>query len=228
VVSKKSGLTRRELVDYFRDLAPVLVPVLQRRKVPGVDDQEGLLELASRSVVELQISPGRVPHPSEPDWAVLELRCKKDKGRMEDLVTVARALRGLLERLSLESVPVSTGPGGMCVFVPVSRGHTFEETCEFMRTIADALGRALPKESRRVELDASQNSEGGKVLAPWSPRDLKGAPVCTPLRWNEIENGLDLAKFDLQSMRQRLEEAGDLFAPALKGRQRLPRFKARE
>jgi bifunctional non-homologous end joining protein LigD len=160
--------------------------------------------------------------------SLLELRCKKEKGSMEDLVTVARALKGLLERLSLESVPVRTGPDGMCVFVPVSRGHTFEETCEFMRTIADALGRALLKETKRVELDASQNSPDGKVLAPWSPRDLMGTPVCTPLRWNEIEDGLDLAGFKLDTIRERLEEAGDLFAPALKGRQRLPRFKARE
>jgi bifunctional non-homologous end joining protein LigD len=174
------------------------------------------------------MSTSRVPHPGEPDWAVLELRCKKEKGRMEDLVTVTRALQGLLERLSLESVPVSTGPGGLCVFVPVSRGHTFEETCDFMRTIADALGRALPKESKRVELDASQNSEGGTVLAPWSPLDLEGAPVCTPLRWDEIGAGLDPGKFNIESARERLEKTGDLFASALKGRQRLPRFKGRE
>ncbi|MGA9525876.1 MAG: hypothetical protein WBV82_30735 [Myxococcaceae bacterium] len=50
--------------------------------------------------------------------------------------------------------------------------------------------------------------------------------MSTPLRWNEVTPRLDPKKFNLKTMRKRIDKVGDLFAPAQQGRQRLPRFNA--
>jgi bifunctional non-homologous end joining protein LigD len=48
--------------------------------------------------------------------------------------------------------------------------------------------------------------------------------VAAPLRWDEVQPGLDPARFNVRTMPERLREVGDLFAPALKQGVRLPRY----
>ncbi len=201
---------------------------------PVVDREETLLWLANRSAFELHTWHSRVPHLSEPDWVLFDL--DPGKGPFEDLITVAQALHGLLERLGLESIPKTSGKRGLHVLVPVSRGHNYKDSLEFAVAVTTALERALGdlatteraivKRKGRLYLDAFQNAEGKTVIAPYSLRGAPGAPVSTPLCWNEVTTRLDPTKFNLKTVRKRIDKVGDLFAPATQGRQRLPRFSA--
>ena len=62
-------------------------------------------------------------------------------------------------------------------------------------------------------------------VAPYSIRPVEGAPVSTPLDWDEVDARLDPRAFNIRTMPARLRERGDLFAPALEGKQRLPEFR---
>ena len=53
------------------------------------------------------------------------------------------------------------------------------------------------------------------MAAPYSVRPVEGALVSTPLRWSEVNKSLDPAKFNLKSMRRRLDKLGDLWKPVL-------------
>jgi bifunctional non-homologous end joining protein LigD len=64
------------------------------------------------------------------------------------------------------------------------------------------------------------------MVAPYSIRAVEGAPVSTPLDWDEVDARLDPAKFTIHTVPERLCKRGDLFAPALAGKQRLPEFRA--
>ena len=199
---------------------------------PIIDREETLLWLANHSAFELHMWHSRVPHLTEPDWVVFDL--DPGDGPFEDLITVAQALHGLLEKLGLESVPKTSGKRGIHVLVPISRGHNYRDTTEFAVAITGALARALPDiattersikaRGGKLYLDAFQNGEGKTIIAPYSLRGVEPAPVSTPLRWSEVTNRLDPSKFNLKTLRKRLDKVGDLFAPALKGKQRLPRF----
>jgi bifunctional non-homologous end joining protein LigD len=55
----------------------------------------------------------------------------------------------------------------------------------------------------------------------YSVRPRRGAPVSTPLRWEEVSEELDPTQFTMDVVRRRIEEHGDLFEGVLKTKQRL-------
>jgi bifunctional non-homologous end joining protein LigD len=52
-------------------------------------------------------------------------------------------------------------------------------------------------------------------------RPRPGAPVSTPLRWDEVKPGLDPLAFTMDVVQRRVEQHGDLFEGVLKTKQRL-------
>jgi bifunctional non-homologous end joining protein LigD len=54
---------------------------------------------------------------------------------------------------------------------------------------------------------------------------VEGAPVSTPLEWDEVDEKLDPGTFNIRTVPDRVDRQGDLFAPALQGGQRLPEFR---
>jgi bifunctional non-homologous end joining protein LigD len=72
-----------------------------------------------------------------------------------------------------------------------------------------------------VLIDANQNGAGKTIASVYSVRPKAGAPVSTPLRWDEVKAGLDPAAFTMDVVLDRLARHGDLFAGVLTTRQRL-------
>ena len=70
-------------------------------------------------------------------------------------------------------------------------------------------------------IDANQNGEGKTIASVYSVRPRRGAPVSTPLRWEEVNEDLDPLSFTMDSVRHRIEEHGDLFEGVLTTKQRL-------
>ena len=74
---------------------------------------------------------------------------------------------------------------------------------------------------RGVLIDANQNGEGKTIASVYSVRPKEGAPVSTPLRWEEVKESLDPAAFTMDVVRRRIEEHGDLYEGVLKVKQSL-------
>ncbi len=70
-------------------------------------------------------------------------------------------------------------------------------------------------------IDANQNGEGKTIASVYSVRPRAGAPVSTPLRWDEVAEGLDPFAFTMDAVLGRIEHQGDLFAGVLTTRQSL-------
>jgi bifunctional non-homologous end joining protein LigD len=198
-----------------------------------VDRPETLRWLAQHAALELHMWHSRRQNLTMPDWVVFDLDPADGKG-IEQAIEVAGILHGMFDRLGFPSVPKTTGKRGIHVFVPLAAGHTYEDAQNFALSVGETVAKQLPqvtlerataKRKGRLYFDCMQNGYGKTVVAPYSLRGLDGAPVSAPLKWSEVRAGLDPKEFNLRTMPARLEEVGDLFAPALRQGIRLPRFK---
>jgi bifunctional non-homologous end joining protein LigD len=120
----------------------------------------------------------------------------------------------------------------MHVLVPIQRRHTYEDTRRFAEIIAGALARThrglvtteWTKVKRRgVLIDANQNGEGKTIASVYSVRPKAGAPVSTPLRWDEVNDTQNPAIYSMQVVLDRVRRYGDLYEGVPTTRQSLTR-----
>jgi bifunctional non-homologous end joining protein LigD len=198
-----------------------------------VDQPETVAWLANQSAFTLHMTSSRAATIENPDWVAFDF----DPGETgwSAIVPLAQALRGLLEELKLRSVPKTSGKRGLHVFVPLALGHTHDQALAFAQAIVGTLAarfpdlgtteRSINKRKGRLYLDAFQNGRLKTMVAPYSIRAVEGAPVSTPLEWDEVDEKLDPGTFNIRTVPERFDKRGDLFEPALQGGQRLPEFR---
>jgi bifunctional non-homologous end joining protein LigD len=199
-----------------------------------VDRPETLSWLANQSALTLHMTSSRLASLDHPDWVVFDFDPAGED--WEQLVPLAQALRALLDELKLVSVPKTSGKRGLHVFVPLGPGHDFDGAYGFAVAVGEVLTqrfpelatreRALKNRRGRLYLDCEQNGKLKTMVAPYSIRAVEGAPVSTPLRWDEVSTALVPAEFNVRTFERRLARVGDLFAPALRTPQRLPKLRA--
>jgi bifunctional non-homologous end joining protein LigD len=193
-----------------------------------LNDELALLWAIEFGCVDLHVWTSRVPKTDRPDYVLFDL----DPAGVPfaDVTRAVRLLREALDALGLASVPKTTGGDGLHVHVPLARRHTYDEVRRFANVAAGALTRSsgglVTTErslARRhgVFVDAKMNGQGQQIVAPYSVRPRDGAPVATPLRWEEVDHDFDPRSFTMEVVRERITRDGDLFAPALAGAQRL-------
>ncbi|HET9242278.1 MAG TPA: DNA ligase D [Gaiella sp.] len=271
----EDGITKGELLAYYRDIAEMLVPHLRKRpftmkrypdgytgksffqkQAPShmpewittaafpastregerrvidyalVDDELALLWVVNMGCIDMHAWASRADKPERPDWVMFDLDPSEGSG-FEEVIEVAQLVRQTLEVLELESFPKTSGSRGIHVLVPVARRHGFDEVREFAGIVAGALARAHPglvttewtKAKRRgVLVDANQNGPGKTTASVYSVRPRAGAPVSTPLRWDEVVSGLDPASFTMDAVLERVARDGDIYARVLEGGQSL-------
>ncbi|MGX1248850.1 DNA ligase D-like protein (predicted polymerase) [Streptomyces ambofaciens] len=116
----------------------------------------------------------------------------------EAVRTAARLLRELLDELKLPSAPMTTGSRGLHVVVPLDGRQDFDDVREFARAVADVLAAAHPdrlttaarKKDRgdRLYLDIQRNAYAQTAVAPFTVRARPGAPVATPISWDQVDD----------------------------------------
>ena len=274
----EEGITKGDLLAYYRDVAPVLVPHLRGRPftmkrypdgwrgkhffqkdapshtpswirtVPFaatmrdtrerrivdyvlVEDKLALLWVVNMGCIDMNAWYSRADRPERPDWVLFDLDPSEDVGFAET-VEVALLVKETLDLLELESYPKTSGSRGIHVLVPVARRHTYDDTRAFAEIVAGAIARANPglattewskRKRRGVLIDANQNGLGKTIASAYSVRPRAGAPVSTPLRWEEVGPALDPAALTMEAVLDRVARDGDLFAGVLSSRQTLAR-----
>jgi bifunctional non-homologous end joining protein LigD len=173
---------------------------------------------ADQAVLTVHPWLSRVAHPHHPVRLVFDLDpAGDDFGAVR---FAARALHELLDELKLPSYPMTTGSRGLHVTVPLAGRDGFDEVRGFARAVADTLAGRHPdrlttavrkaRRGDRLFLDTLRNAYGQHSVAPYSPRPLPGAPVATPLRWDEVDDPeLTARRFTVGNVPDRLSGDGD-------------------
>jgi bifunctional non-homologous end joining protein LigD len=259
------GISKGDLVEYYRAVAGVMVPLLRDRPIsmtrfPDGIGSSGIVQknvptyfpdwitrvrvrkeggslrqvvcdkpativyLANQACIELHAFLSRLDHIREPDQLIFDLDPPDDR-RFGDVRVCALRLRELLTgELGLPAFVKTTGGKGLHVHVPLNARQDFDTVRGFARQAAELLAARNPdlvtteqrkdKRGPRIYVDIMRNAYAQLAVAPYSVRARPGAPVATPLSWDELDDeALRPGQFTLRTVPDRIGEAGPAHGP---------------
>jgi DNA ligase D len=161
--------------------------------------------------------PVRRDRPDHPDELRIDLDPQPGTD-FADAVVAAHASRRLLEELGIRGFPKSSGNRGVHIYVRVEPRWEFVDVRHAAIAFARELERRMPdrvtsawwKEERgeRVFVDFNQNARDRTIASAYSLRPIPGAPVSTPLDWEELD-GLDPRSLNLWTVPERVASGRD-------------------
>lgn len=191
-----------------------------------VDDLPTLVWMLNQATIEFHPATFTVDAESEPSFAIIDLDPTHPAG-FSEAVEVSLLVRQVLKQFQLQGYPKVSGATGVHIYVPIGPGYTFQDSCRFVEIIGKILVQFYPnlvtnerliKNRKGVYVDHLQNLASKTIVGVYSPRPLSGAPISTPVLWEELPN-VHPRDFSLVTIPDRVKESGDLFEPVLTHKQ---------
>ncbi|MCF8228099.1 MAG: non-homologous end-joining DNA ligase [Bacteroidales bacterium] len=214
---------QKEEPDYFPDWMDTITVKVKKA---GQDEQEfvncnseaSLLYIVNQATITPHVFLSKKDNLNYPDKMIYDL--DPPEGKFEVVRQCARDFKNLFEELELNAFLMTTGSKGLHVVLPLDEKAVFNEVREFAKDIANLLANREPdkytietrknKRKGRLFLDYMRNSHGATAVAPYSLRARKGAPVATPLDWEELNHkDLHSQKYNHNNIFRRLGSKKD-------------------
>ena len=184
----------------------------------AIQGLSGLLALVQAGVLEIHPWGSTLKHPEQPDRIVFDL----DPGESVSWDAVAQGavgVRDYLRELGLESFVKTSGGKGLHVVVPIRPKASWDEAKAFAADVAAAIANESPalytdtmaKRARtgRIFVDYLRNARGATAVAAFSTRARTGAPVSTPLTWEELPTIRSGSQYRIGNLAARLPNLHD-------------------
>jgi bifunctional non-homologous end joining protein LigD len=193
------------------------------------DNLATMVWLANQACIELHPWMSRVGSLDRPDFVVFDLD-PSEGATYDDVRDVAEVVREVLRFLKINFFLKTSGATGLHVFVPIMNVYTYDELRDFVRRIAETVVSLIPDKATvvrkvkdrggKVYVDYLQNIQGKTVCSVYSVRPRPGAPVSTPITWEEMRETKP-GDFNIITVPPRLNRKGDMFAGVNTERQRI-------
>lgn len=185
---------------------------------PTADGRDALRWLANQNCVVVHAWLSRRDRLHTPDRIVFDL--DPSTGDFAVVKATARTFAEVLDELGLVPYVQTTGSRGLHVVTPIKADADYDTVRQFARDVADVVAADDPahrtvemrkaKRGDRVYLDVMRNAYAQTAVAPYSLRARRGAPVATPLEWDELgRRGLRADSFTIRDVPKRVAEKGD-------------------
>lgn len=181
-------------------------------------EDASLVWLANLACIELHQMHSRAPHFDKPDYVVFDFD-PPETFKFADVAHLAFEFKEHLETFGYHPFLKTTGRKGLHVLAPIEPKWSFEQSFAAAKAVAqpfvDARGSALTLQIKkdlrkgRVLLDIYRNRPAQTIVSAYSVRGLPGAPVSTPLQWEELSSLASPKVFDLTNVHQRVVDNGD-------------------
>ena len=143
-------------------------------------------------------------------------------GQFDKVIEVAFKLNAFLADLNLRTRLKTTGSKGLHIHIPLNQRLPFEETHRFAKFVAELLAERYPKlitvapfkkdRKGRVFIDHNRNFYSQTAVAAYSLRARPGAPIATPITWDELGKTVFSAEqFTLNNIQKRIDQLGDIW-----------------
>lgn len=257
VLFPESGITKGDLIEYYRRIADTMVPhvkerPLSMRRFPSgignagffqqeasdyfpdwIDkikvDKEGgtivhalcnnaatLVYLANQNTITPHVWLSRVDELRKPDQIIFDLDPAGDD--FGSVRMAARYVKDILEEHGLTPFLMTTGSSGVHVRAPIRREHDFDAVRDFARRRANDLAQRYPQELTteqrkkkrhgRIYLDILRNAYAQNAVPPYAVRSREGAPVATPIEWEELGSATP-QKYTIRNIFRRMSRKED-------------------
>lgn len=185
------------------------------RDYVSISDLSGLVALVQIGVLEIHPWGCRTDNVERPDRLVFDLDPAPGVA-WAHVIDAAKLLRHRLEELELQSFVKATGGKGLHVVAPIQRRIGWDDLKAFAKAIAEGLVREQPdkyistasksKRKGKIFIDYLRNGRGATSIAAYSTRARAGAPVATPLRWDELTAATGPADFTVENLPTRMKK----------------------
>lgn len=225
---RDQGFYQKDISDYF----PAWIKYVSvKKQEDGIvryalcNDKATLIYLANQLCLTPHLWLSKADKLEYPDRMIFDLdpASKKVASTPKDFASVKKTaflLKDILEKLGLVPFVMTTGSRGVHVVVPLKRQHDFDEVRAFAREIAQLLVDAYPrmltlevrKEKRRgrIFLDILRNAFGQTGVAPYAVRAKPGAPIATPITWQELRSPtMHAQRYTVKTIFRRLSRRAD-------------------
>lgn len=224
---------QKECPEYAPDWI-IRYPVEHSEKVVNYiicNDIATLVWLANQGCLEMHPWLSRIENIECPDIAVMDLD-PSEGASFNDVLKIALLVKEALDQFNLQSYPKTSGATGLHIFVPIKPVYAYQTVTKAMQYVAELIVKINPEQATverkvvqrqgKVYLDYLQNGRGKTMAFPYSLRPLPGAPVSTPLYWEEAES-MNIAPdaFSIYNIISRIEEIGDIYYDVLSNKQTL-------
>ncbi|MGZ5297187.1 MAG: non-homologous end-joining DNA ligase, partial [Actinomycetota bacterium] len=181
-----------------------------------IEDTAGLLYIANLGCIEFHPLHSRCEDVEHPDYLFFDLD-PFPPYTYEDVLTVARHIKALLDQLGLTAFPKTSGATGLQIFVPIERGrYTYDQVRELVGRCGRLILQADPERvtmawkiadrTGKTFIDHNMNRSGANIAAAYSMRPEPRAPVSTPLTWDEVaEGGFEPQDFRIDNVWERFD-----------------------
>ena len=190
------------------------VSVSEGQPMVAIQDLKGLLALVQSSVLEIHPWGSKIANLELPDLLTIDLD-PGDSVPWESVVAAAYEVRERLKALRLESFVKTTGGKGLHVVIPLKPKAGWDNAKLFCQNLAQSMAQDSPnkyvsvmtksKRTGRIFVDYLRKGRGSTAVAAYSTRARPGAPVSTPLSWDELSTGIRANQFTVENLRQRLD-----------------------
>jgi bifunctional non-homologous end joining protein LigD len=188
---------------------------------PIADRREALIWLANQNCITPHAWLSRQDRLDEPDLIMFDL--DPSTNDFAPVKAAAHTCADVLADLGLASYLKTTGSRGLHVVAPITRGNDYDVVRQFARDVAEVVAKEDPahrtveqrknKRGERLYLDVMRNAYAQTAVAAYGVRARRGAPVATPLEWDELDDkSLRPDQFTIQDVPKRIAEQGDPWA----------------
>ena len=220
------GITKGDLIEYYKTMAPYILPYLKNRPLSLKRNPNGILDDGFYQKDAGELAPGwmktEAVYAESSDKMVHYLVCNDVKS----LLFIANL--GCIEMNPWNSVIAKPEyPDYLVVDIDPSEKNTFDDVIDVALVIKKILNKAnvegittierslAKRKKNEIYIDYLQNSIGQTLACAYSVRPKPLATVSAPLEWKEVKHGLRPAQFTLKNMHERIIQKGDLFKPVL-------------
>jgi len=220
-----NGFYQKQISNYFPDwITKVTVDLKDRdeaRSMVVCNDAVTLVYLANQACITLHAWLSRRAQLDRPDRMIFDLDPAGDD--FAEVREAARHLREAIEHVGLTPYVMTTGSKGLHVAVPLKPKASFDNVRDFARDLATFIVEQQPdrytteprkeKRRQRLFLDYLRNGYGQTAVVPYAVRAKSGAPIATPLDWDELSDGsLASSRYTMRNIFRRFGQKDDPWA----------------